>query len=124
MLDVFPEIADLIIDGTEQPRGQPKKNKGSSPGKKTVGRAKDQKKFFSTKKGTHTLKTQVAVTPDGQVVHLSATARGRTHDMKVQGQSRLLPHLPRGTRLWGDRLVCPPKTGRDEVESQARPRQP
>ncbi|AFD27470.1 Transposase, IS4 (plasmid) [Deinococcus gobiensis I-0] len=23
--------------------------------------------------------------------------------MKIQGQSRLLPHLPRGTRLWGDR---------------------
>ncbi|GGL12954.1 hypothetical protein GCM10010844_34630 [Deinococcus radiotolerans] len=60
VLEVFPEIADLIIDGTEQPRGQPKK-KGGGPGKKAVGRSKDQKKFFSVKKGTHTLKTQVAV---------------------------------------------------------------
>ena len=55
-----------------------------------MGRPKDQKKFFSVKKGTHTLKTQVAVTPDGLVVHLSAPAGGRTHDMKVLKQSRLL----------------------------------
>ena len=73
-----------------------------------MGRPKDQKKFFSVKKGTHTLKTQVAVTPEGLVVHLSAPAGGRTHDMKVQGQSRLLPHLPRSTRLWGRPRVYRP----------------
>jgi hypothetical protein len=83
VLEAFPEIADIIIDGTEQPRGQPKKKKGSGPGKNAVGRPKDQKKFFSVKKGTHTLKTQVTVTPEGLVVHLSAPAGGRTHDMKV-----------------------------------------
>ncbi|MFC3601954.1 transposase family protein [Deinococcus soli (ex Cha et al. 2016)] len=103
VLAAFPEIADIIVDGTEQPRGQPLKKKGSGPGKKPVGRPKDQKKFFSVKKGTHTLKTQVAVTPDGLVVHLSAPAGGRTHDMKVLKQSRLLPRLPRGSRVWGDR---------------------
>ena len=85
VLEAFPEIADLIVDGTEQPRGQPKRKKGSGSGKKAVGRPKDQKKYFSAKKGTHTLKTQVAVTPDGLVVHLSAPAGGRTHDMKVLG---------------------------------------
>ncbi|AFD27469.1 Transposase, IS4 (plasmid) [Deinococcus gobiensis I-0] len=78
VLDAFPEIADLIIDGTEQPRGPPKKHKGSRPSKKAVGRPKDQKKFFSVKKGTHTLKTQVAVTPEGLVVHLSAPAGAPT----------------------------------------------
>jgi hypothetical protein len=103
VLAAFPEIADIIVDGTEQPRGQPLKKKGSGPGKKAVGRPKDQKKFFSVKKGTHTLKTQVAVTPNGLVVHLSAPAGGRTHDMKVLKQSRLLPRLPRGSRVWGDR---------------------
>ncbi|GGB79232.1 hypothetical protein GCM10008019_39320 [Deinococcus soli (ex Cha et al. 2016)] len=102
VLEAFPEIADIIVDGTEQPRGQPKKKKGGGPGKNAVGRPKDQKKFFS-KKGTHTLNTQVAVTPDGLVVHLSAPAGGRTHDMKVLKQSRLLRRLPRGSRVWGDR---------------------
>jgi len=57
VFEAFPEIADLIVDGMEQARGQPKKNKGSGPGKKAVGRLKDQKKFFSVKKGTHALKT-------------------------------------------------------------------
>lgn len=103
VLEAFPEIADIIIDGTEQPRAQPKKKKGNIPGKQAVGRPKDQKKYFSVKKGTHTLKTQVAVTPDGLVVHLSAPAGGRTHDMKLLKQSRVLGRLPLGSRVWGDR---------------------
>ncbi len=45
----------------------------------------------------------MAVTPDGLVVHLSATASGRTHYMKVLKQSRLLPRLPRGDHVWRDR---------------------
>ena len=103
MLGAFPDIADLIVDGTEQPRGQPKVKKGDKPWKKAVGRPKDTKKFYSAKKGTHPLKTQVTVTPEGQIVHLSATASGRMHDMKLLKQSRMLPRVPRGTRLWGDR---------------------
>lgn len=103
VLEAFPEIADIIIDGTEQPRGQPKKRKSKTLGKKAAGRPKDQKKYYSVKKGTHTLKTQVAVTLDGLVVHLSAPAGGRTHDMKVLKQSRLLGRLPKGSRIWGDR---------------------
>jgi len=103
VLAAFPDIADLIVDGTEQPRGQPKVKKGDKPGKKAVGRPRDKRKYYSAKKGTHTLKTQVAVTPEGQIVHLSATTSGRTHDMKLLKQSRLLPRVPRGTRLWGDR---------------------
>lgn len=57
------------------------------------------------------------MTPDGRVVHLGTPLGERTHDMKVQGQSRLLPRLPRGTRLWGDRgymgldKLCPQHEG-------------
>ncbi|WP_264778887.1 transposase [Deinococcus aetherius] len=102
-LEVFPELTDVIVDGTEQPRGQPKVKKGQTPGKKAVGRPKDKKRFYSVKQGTHTLKTQVAVTPEGQVVHLSATASGRTHDMKVLKRSRLINRLPPHVRVWGDR---------------------
>jgi len=102
-LEVFPELTDVIVDGTEQPRGQPKIKKGQTPGKKAVGRPRDKKQFYSVKQGTHTLKTQVAVTPEGQIVHLSATARGRTHDMKVLRRSRLMTRLPSHVRVWGDR---------------------
>ena len=37
VLEAFPEIADLIVDGTEQPRGQPKKKKAVVPGRKPWG---------------------------------------------------------------------------------------
>lgn len=125
VLEAFPEIADIIVDGTEQPRGQPKKKKSSGPGKKAVGRPKDQKKYFSVKKGTHALKTQVAVTPDGLVVHLSAPTGGRTHDMTVLKQSRLLGRLPQGSRIWGDRgykgldKLCP---GHEVIVPRMRPK--
>ena len=102
-LEIFPELTDVVVDGTEQPRGQPKVKKGSQPGKKAVGRPKDKTRFYSVKQGTHTLKTQVAVTPEGQIVHLSATARGRTHDMKVLRRSRLMTRLPKHVRVWADR---------------------
>lgn len=102
-LEVFPELTDVVVDGTEQPRGQPKVKKGQRPGKKAVGRPKDKKRFYSVKQGTHTLKTQVTVTPEGQIVHLSATASGRAHDMKVLRRSRLMTRLPRPVRVWGDR---------------------
>lgn len=103
-LEVFPELTDVVVDGTGQPRGQPKLKKGSKPGKKAVGRPKDKKRFYSVKQGAHTLKTQVAVTPEGQIVHLSATASGRTHDMKVLRRSRLMIRLPKHVRVWGPRV--------------------
>lgn len=102
-LEIFPELTDVIVDGTEQPRGQPKRKKGKKPGKRAVGRPTDKKRFYSVKKRTHTLKTQVAVTPGEQIVHLNATASGRTHDMKVLRRSRMMSRLPRHVRVWGDR---------------------
>ena len=50
VLDAFPEIADLIIDGTEQPRGQPKKNKGSGPGKKALGDPKTRRSSSASRR--------------------------------------------------------------------------
>ncbi|WP_264778068.1 transposase [Deinococcus aetherius] len=102
-LEVFPELTDVVVDGTEQPRGQPKVKKGQKLGKQAVGRPRDKKRFSSVKQGTHTLKTQVTVTPEGQIVHLSATASRPAHDMKVLRRSRLMTRLPRHVRVWGDR---------------------
>ena len=36
-LEVFPELTDVIVDGTEQPRGQPKVKKGQKPGRRRWG---------------------------------------------------------------------------------------
>lgn len=67
----------------------------------------------------------MAVTPDGLIVHLSAPVGGRTHDMKVLKQSRLLPRLPRGSRVWGDQgytgldKLCP---NHEVIVPRMRPR--
>ena len=110
-LEAFPDLTDLIVDGTEQPRGQPKVKKTKGPDQKPVGRPKDKKRYYSAKKGTHTLKVQVAVIPEGQIVHLSATASGRLHDMTLLRKSRLVKHVHPGVRLWGDRGY----TGLDKI---------
>lgn len=102
-IEAFPEFEDLIVDASEQPRGQPKGKKSVTPGKKAAGRPVNKKKFYSVKAGTHTIKTQVAVTPDGLIRHLSAPVPGRMHDMKLLRRSRLERQLPAGVRLWGDR---------------------
>ncbi|PTA66309.1 transposase family protein [Deinococcus arcticus] len=125
LLEVFPELTDVVVDATEQPRGQPKVKKGQTPGRKAVGRPRDKKRFYSVKQGTHTLKVQLAVTPEGQIVHLSATARGRIHDMKVMRCSRLMTRRPKHVRVWGDRgytgleKVYP---GREIIVPAKRPR--
>jgi hypothetical protein len=97
-LERFPELEDLVIDSTEQERGQPKPAKRTPTGKRPAGRPVDKRKFYSKKAGTHTLKVQLAVTPDGYIVHQSATASGRMHDAMVLRRSRLGWGLPAGTR--------------------------
>ncbi|GGL12949.1 hypothetical protein GCM10010844_34620 [Deinococcus radiotolerans] len=58
-------------------------------------------------------------------MHLSAPARGRTHDMNVLKQSRLLGRLPQGSRTWGDRgytgldKQCP---GHEVIVPRMRPK--
>ena len=124
-VEAFPEYEDLIVDATEQPRGQPKVKKGETPGKKAVGRPKDKKKFFSVKAGTHTLKTQVAVTPDGLIRHLSAPVPGRMHDLRLLRRSRLEGRVPRHVRLWGDRGYTGLDTlypGRETVVPRKKPK--
>jgi hypothetical protein len=72
-LEVFPEFEDVIVDSTEQERAQPSKAKKPVNGKKPGGRKANAKKYFSGKTKMHALKTQFAVTPEGRILHQSAT---------------------------------------------------
>lgn len=101
-LEVFPEFEDVIVDSTEQERAQPKKAKKQENGKKPAGRPKNQKRYFSGKTHMHALKTQYGVTPEGLIVHQSATAPGPMHDSMLLRRSRLPANLPSGTRLFSD----------------------
>ena len=63
----FPEVKDLLIDGTERPTQRPK-----SP--------KNRQRRYSGKKRTHTRKNIVEVSENRQILLLSSTKNGRRHD--------------------------------------------
>ena len=65
------EAKDIIIDCTEHPIERPKKG---------------QKKYYSGKKKRHTLKTEIQITGEGEIIHVSNPHPGREHDMKVRQQ--------------------------------------
>jgi hypothetical protein len=62
------EVENLIIDATEQPIERPKRR---------------QKSYYSGKKKRHTLKTEIRVTAQGRIVHVSKSHPGSTHDFTV-----------------------------------------
>src|SRR3990172_263591 len=84
-----PELA-VVIDSFEQ----------------KIQRPKDQARrdrYYSGKKKTHTLKSQVAVDEDrGTIVDVSASVPGPVADLKLLEQSKLLDRLPEGVGGLGD----------------------
>jgi hypothetical protein len=65
------EAMDLIIDCTEHPIERPKK-------KQTL--------YYSGKKKRHTLKTEIQMTGEGRIIHISNPYPGRLHDMNIRKQ--------------------------------------
>ena len=82
-----PELA-VVIDTFEQKTQRPKRR---------------QKAYYSGKKKTHTLKSQVTVDEEtGRVVDVSDSAPGPHSDLKVLKRSRVLRRLPEGVGALGD----------------------
>jgi hypothetical protein len=80
VMDAFPQVK-LVIDAKEQrverPRGESR-----------------QKPFYSGKKRCHTIKTQVAVTPEGRLGAVSVSVPGGAwHDLTLLRGSGLLDRL-------------------------------
>ena len=84
----FPEVA-AIVDATEQPTQRPKD-------------AEAQKDHYSGKKKRHTLKTQVVVGPDGEIMGHSATVPGAKHDKKLYDESGVNDRLNDDEAVMGD----------------------
>ncbi len=66
------EILELIIDATEQ---EIEKRSGSG---------------YSGKKKRNTIKTQIAVNPDGKIKSVSKTVKGNMHDKKLYDKTRMV----------------------------------
>ena len=91
VMDAFPQVR-LVIDTKEQRVQRP------------AGDFAAQKPFYSMKKKAHTLKTQVAVAPDGRVESVGASLPGGSkHDKTVLLESGLLGALAAGEAAMADK---------------------
>lgn len=86
VLAACPELT-FMIDGTERPINRPKdKDK--------------QKKFYSGKKKSHTVKNNVITDRRGKVLYLSDTYEGKKHDKKIADEEGHC--FPAGSKLLQD----------------------
>jgi hypothetical protein len=88
LIDV-PDLA-VVVDTFEQPVQRPKQ-------------AADRAGWYSGKKRSHTIKTQVTVQEDtGWIADIGASVQGRSADITLLRQSRILDHLPPNVACLGD----------------------
>lgn len=84
----FPELKDVIFDGTELPIKRPKKR---------------QKQSYSGKKKRHTKKCQVAIESNTKlIVSLSPPLKGKIHDKKQLEQTKWDNKLSKNVNRHGD----------------------
>ena len=86
LMDAFPDVR-LVIDAKEQ--------RIQRPGGSDESGNSHQKPFYSGKKKAHTLKTQVAVAPDGSFQSVGKSSPGSVHDLTLLRQSDLMHRLPK-----------------------------
>jgi IS5 family transposase len=80
VMDAFPAVR-LVIDSKEQRLHRP------------GGGYEAQKPYYSGKKKAHTLKTQLAVGPDGLIEAVSASVPGSVNDVRLARESGVLERL-------------------------------
>lgn len=85
LLQDFPDVA-LIIDATEQRIRRPKDTE-------------TQKRYYSGKKKTHSIKTQVAITPDRQLCEVSDSVPGSVNDLTLLRESKTVHRLQEGRAM-------------------------
>lgn len=78
------EIESLIMDATEQPIERPQTG---------------QKAYYSGKRKKHTLKTEIRMTEESRIIHVSPSQPGAIHDFSLYKQG---PSLPKESRVYVD----------------------
>lgn len=61
-----------------------------------------QKLYYSGKRKTHTIKTQIVVSETGRIRHVADSVPGATHDLTLLRQSGVPAALPEGVTVMGD----------------------
>ena len=95
VMDAFPDVC-LVVDAKEQRIHRP-------GGEDEDGNSR-QKPFYSGKKKAHTLKTQVAVDPQGRFLSVSGSVPGgQNHDLTLLRATGLLDKLAPGEAAMMDK---------------------
>lgn len=87
--ELFPEVKEVIIDGTERPIQRPK-NKDK------------QKEHYSGKKKRHTKKNIVISTKKKRVLILTPTEPGKEHDYTILKKTKIPNKIPDWIRVFVD----------------------
>lgn len=85
----FPDVAEILIDASEQQIPRPKKQV--------------QRKYYSGKKKRHTVKAQVAISRTGKILSVGNVYPGHWHDYTIFKREDVFRFLPPWVRLWLDR---------------------
>jgi len=85
----FPEVKDILVDGTERRMERPQKTKRN-------------KRHYSGKKKGHTRKNIVVTDEHKRILIVSPTKPGRRHDKNCADRILLLEHSPPEVGIWGD----------------------
>lgn len=88
LIEKFPEIKDVFIDGTERRTQKPKK-------------LKKRGKLYSGKRKTTTLKNIVVSDENRKILVLSPTKSGRRHDKRLVDKLGI-ENIPKDTTIWVD----------------------
>jgi hypothetical protein len=88
-LERFPEVKEVILDGTERPVQRPQD-------------ANKQQEYYSGKKKRHTRKHITGSTRKKRVILLTQARGGRIHDKRQLDEADLAGHIPDQVRVEGD----------------------
>ncbi|MCP4651927.1 MAG: transposase [Candidatus Omnitrophica bacterium] len=87
--ELFPDVRDLFVDGTEHKVQRPRSDK-------------NQKRRYSGKKKTHTRKNLVASDENKRIIAISPTKNGKIHDKKLFDKAGWRSWIPPDVSLWVD----------------------
>ncbi len=88
-LQKFPEVKDILLDGTERRIQRPKKNK-------------QNKKCYSGKKKTHTRKNIILADEKKRILLISPTKAGGRHDKRLTDKISLVENIPKHVGILAD----------------------
>jgi DDE superfamily endonuclease/Helix-turn-helix of DDE superfamily endonuclease len=88
-LERFPEVKEVIFDGTERPVQRPKDSE-------------KQKEHYSGKKRRHSRKHITGSTRKKRVILLSKARAGKIHDKRQLDEENLVENIPDEVRIEGD----------------------